>query len=445
MKRLAVVLAACAPAAPPSWHVEGGALVDPDGRAAILRGVNLSGSQKNAPYLDDKQPADYARVRQAWGLNAARFVMTWAAVEPAPGHYDDAYLDAVADRMGWADDAGLAVVLDMHEDIYGEGFGFDGAPRWACDASRYAAFVPQQPWYLNALDPNVEACVDAFYTDGTARQHFVDMWRHVAERLADRPAIVGFDVLNEPNWGTYPVFQFEPERLAPLYADVIAAVRGPAPHWVAFLEPSASRNGGIATKLPAGIADDVMYAPHSYDSGAESGAGFDPSHRADILDNVQALRDEATALRAGLWIGEYGGLASDPGITDYMTAQYDAAGAVAASTIYWAYDKDDGGYGMVDADGTEKPALIAALVRPYPARVAGTPGAYAFDPATKLFTFAYTARPALQPTEIVVPARAYPGGYRVSCGSCEVAFAGDTVRIETVPGDVTVTITPSAP
>ena len=47
----------------------------------------------------------------------------------------------------------------MHQDVYGEGFGFDGAPRWTCDAARYAAFVPRTPWFLSTLDPNVMACV----------------------------------------------------------------------------------------------------------------------------------------------------------------------------------------------------------------------------------------------------------------------------------------------
>ena len=438
MKRagLLALTIACSSPPPPTWHVEGGALQTPDGRAAILRGVNLSGTQKNAPYIDDKTPADYARVRQAWGMNGIRFVMTWAAVEPQQGHYDDAYLDEVAERMGWAQDAGLAVVLDMHEDIYGEGFGFDGAPAWTCDAANYAAFVPQNPWFLNSVDPHVEACVDHFYTDAATRQAFVDMWHHVAERLAGQPAIVGFDVLNEPPWGSYPVFQFEHDRLQPLYSDVIASVREVAPQWVAFLEPGASRNTGLASGLVTPIADDVMYAPHSYDSGAESGAGFDPSHRQQILDNVASLAGEAGKLDAGMWIGEYGGVADEPGIVDYMTASYDAAGAAAASTMYWAYD--DGDYGMIDTDGNEKPELIGVLVRPYPARVAGTPGAYAFDATTGRFTFSYVARASTLPTEIIVPARL--GGYDVACGGCDVAFAGDVVQIATAPGPIDVTI-----
>ena len=53
MRWLVLALIGCT-STPPHWHVDGGALRDPDGRAAILRGVNLSGTQKMAPYLDGK-------------------------------------------------------------------------------------------------------------------------------------------------------------------------------------------------------------------------------------------------------------------------------------------------------------------------------------------------------------------------------------------------------
>ena len=383
------VVAGCGDDLVPPAQVHDGFLHDAEGRAWILRGVNLSGTQKAAPYLDDKTPADYARVRDAWGFDAIRFVTTWSAIEPMPGVYDEAYLDGVAERLGWARDAGLAVVIDMHEDIYGEGFGFDGAPRWTCDEARYAAFVPKDPWFLNATNPNVMACVDDLFTRDDLRAHFTAAWRHVAERFAAEPAVIGFDVLNEPNWGTYPIFTFERDRLAPFYDQVVAAVREVAPHWVAFVEPGASRNVGIATSLPVPAYADVMYAPHSYDASAESGGGFDPAHRQMILDNVADLAGEAGQLGAGLWIGEYGGTATAPGIVAYMTAQYDAAGAVAAGTMYWSYDKGDGGYSLVDAAGDEKPELVGALVRPYPERVAGTPSSYAFDPATSTFELVY--------------------------------------------------------
>jgi endoglycosylceramidase len=173
-------------------------------------------------------------------MNAVRFLMTWAAVEPHDGAYDDVYLDGVAERLAWADAAGLGVILDMHQDVYGEGFGFDGAPRWTCDEARYAAFSPSDPWYLDNLDPNVEACVDGFY-DPALQRKFIAAWRHVAERLAHAPAVIGFDVLNEPPWGTYSIFDFEADRLRPLYEAVVRAVRGAAPSWVASRGPAATR------------------------------------------------------------------------------------------------------------------------------------------------------------------------------------------------------------
>ena len=440
---MVLVVAACdgPDPAPPWWNVHEGFVRAPDGRAVILRGANL-GEQKFAPYLDDKTPADYLRMRTEWGMNSLRFVMTWAAVEPEPGVFNDEYLDGVVERMRWAHDAGIHVVLDMHQDIYGEGFGFDGAPRWTCDEARYAAFMPVEPWFLNAVDPNVTACVDEFYTRADLREHFVGAWRHVAQRLADEPAVIGFDPLNEPNWGTYPLFQFENDRLKPLYIDVVRAVRDVAPRWIAFIEPSASRNGGIATKLVALPFEDVVYAPHSYDQEAEAGAGFDETHRQKILDTLGELAGEAETLKAALWIGEYGGMAASPGIVPYMTAQYDAAGSVAAGTMYWSYDKGDGGYSMLDADGTEKPELMGALVRPYPELTAGDPIAYRFDAATRVFTFEYTPDPNHGlPTEISVPPRVYPNGFTVACGGCEAVEAPGVVMI-LPPGATIVTITP---
>ena len=166
---------------------------------------------------------------------------------------------------------------------------------------------------------------------------------------------------------------------------------------------------------------------------AEGGGGFDPTHRQQILDNVAALAGEAQALHAGLWIGEYGGVADAPGIVEYMTAQYDAAGQVAGSTMYWAYDKSDG-YALLDTDGNEKPLLVDTLVRPYPERVAGDPISYAFDAATSTFTLAYVPDTSLKlPTTIAVPARSYPNGYQVECGGCQYQMQDGELSIESPP------------
>jgi endoglycosylceramidase len=435
------VLAGCE-ASDPGWHVANEHLRAPDGRAVVLRGVNLSNAQKVAPYLDSSDNADeWVRLRRDFGFNSVRFVMTWSAIEPERGRYDDEYLDKVMERLSWAADAGIHVILDMHQDVYGEGFGFDGAPRWTCDAAHYEAFQRTEPWFINNFDPHVLACVDHFYQDADLRSRFVAAWAHVAEHLRSAPAVVGFDVLNEPVWGSYSLFDYERDLLMPLYRDVVGAVRRHAPGWVAFLEPGASRNLGFSTSLEKLGIRDVVYAPHSYDPAVESGNGFEPSNRTMVIENAARLREEARRLGAALWIGEYGGPAVAPGIVEYMDAEYDAFAAVAAGSMFWSYDRGDG-YALLNADGSEKPVLADVLVRPYPERVAGDPISWSWDPDTRTFSFTYTPDHALAlPTELSVPERCYPSGYTVDCGGCEVEPIPGGLRLSSPPPDSPATVT----
>ena len=428
---------------PTGWRVSAGVLRAPDGRTAILRGVNLAGAHKQAPYFGFHTAADFARVHDEWGMNAIRLLTTWAAIEPEVGSFDEAYLDALGQRLDWARAAGLAVVLDMHQDVYGEGFGFDGAPRWTCDEQHYADFVPISPWFLNYQSPEVLACVDGFWAGGTAQEHYVEAWRRLAARFATHQAVVGFEPMNEPHWGSHPIGSFEAEVLAPFYERVVAAVHELAPGWMPFLEPSASRNLGVPTGLPTMSFGAFVYAPHAYDASAEQGNGFDEAHQAAFETRFGFLRDEASALGAALWIGEYGGTSSSPGITPYMDGAYDGAASVLAGTAYWAYDRDDGGYGLVAGDGSDKDELLDAVVRPYPQRIAGDPQAIAFDEATSTFVLDYTPDPALTaPTEIGVPLRAYPGGYQVSCQGCSYTEDGATLHVTVPPSDGRITLTP---
>jgi len=435
---LAASLGACGDEPPPNpavtkpFFVRGGFLRDADGRAVVLRGANVSGANKVAPYLDFHKEPDLARMSAEWGMNGVRFVVTWAAIEPQKGVYDTAYLDALDERMAWAERAGLLVVIDMHQDLYGEGFaGGDGAPRWTCDAARYAAFVPTDPWFLGYLDANVRACVDAFYDDPELQSHFTEAWRRVAARLAKRASVIGFDPLNEPHWGSAALFTFEEDRLAPLYARVVSAVRAVAPQWVAFLEPGASRNLGSPTKLPRFDVPDVVYAPHAYDAQAEAGMGFDPARRDAILRNVGLLRDEANALGGALWVGEYGGMSTSPGIGPYLRADLDAFDANGASAMVWSYSKG-GAYSLLEADGTPKAAVLDAITRPYPARIAGDAPAWSWDEPARALTVTWTPRAQITaPTVVSVPPARRPAS--VECDGCAWAASPEGISITSPP------------
>lgn len=420
-----------APTAKPGFSVADGFVRDAEGRAVILRGVNLANAHKQSPYFGFHGASDFARVQGEWGMNGLRFLISWAAIEPAKDQYDEAYLDAVRERMDWAHAAGLSVVLDMHQDVYGEGFGGDGAPRWTCDEARYAAFTPTTPWFLNYLDEQVVACFDQFWSSAELRGHYIEAWRRVAAKLADHPAVVGFDPMNEPFWGSTPSSTFEAEVLSVFYAEVAAGVRAEAPHWVAFLEPSAAKNLGFALALPPFSIENAVYAPHAYDPSAEQGEGFDPSAHAALVGRIEGLALEATELGAPLWIGEYGGNADHAGISEYMDAIYVGSGRAAAGSMYWAYDRDDS-YGLLRPDGSEKTVLLDAVVRPFPMRVAGQPLEYAYDGAARRFSFSWI--PASKgETEISVPERALASGYQATCSGCELTREPGRLRVTSAP------------
>lgn len=424
------------------WRVESGVIRDPEGRAVLLRGASVSGRHKEPPFSDFHGPADYARMRDDWGMNAVRYLVSWAALEPERGVYDEAYLAEVRRRVQEASDAGLFVFVDLHQDLYGLGFpGGNGAPAWTCDASHYAAYTPTTPWFLNYLDPEVIACVDGFWSSRDLQSHAVEAWRRLAAALKDVDGFRGFDPLNEPYWGSTQYDVFEEKRLAPWYRQVIAAVRESRPDALAFLEPASSRNLGLASHLPAFTEPNVVYAPHAYDPDAESGLGFDPARRDAIIENVRLLREEADARGAALVLGEYGGTASHPGIGEYMDAVYAAAARVKAGATYWDYSKSDG-YGLLAADGSEKPALLDAVARPYPERVAGTLEAFSFDATTRTLEVRFTPDATITaPTLIRVPKRGWPNGADVTCSGCTAAERSGSVEVTPSSGATSVRVT----
>jgi hypothetical protein len=129
--------AADEPAGPaPFFAVEGTVLVDEQGRQVLLRGINVSGGNKHRdPDTGTFFPGwlgedDWARLAE-WGFNSVRLVLQWEGLEPSRGDYDEAYLEAVSSQVEAAGEAGLLVILDMHQDLWGPRYGGDGAPDWA--------------------------------------------------------------------------------------------------------------------------------------------------------------------------------------------------------------------------------------------------------------------------------------------------------------------------
>ena len=193
----------------PQGHVraDGRWLLDASGRVLILHGVNVANASKHPPYLPWQTRKDFEQIAR-WGFNSVRLLTVWAAIEPRPGQYDDAYIAKLAERVAWCRELGLWVVLDMHQDLYSEQYGADGAPPWACLDDGLRAGPRQRAWFLNYLQPPVLRAFDNFWANkpgpgGVGLQdRFAAAWRHLARRFRDEKAVIGYDLLNEPFLGS---------------------------------------------------------------------------------------------------------------------------------------------------------------------------------------------------------------------------------------------------
>jgi endoglycosylceramidase len=381
---------------------DGRFLRDEQGRAMILHGMNVMGSSKGPPFLAPSiTPATFADMA-AKGFDLARLLVIWEGVEPARGQYDEAYLDRVAEVAGWAGDAGVRVVVDMHQDLWSRKFGGDGAPEWAT-LDDGLPYDPSGPWWMGYTQAPVKRAFASFWTDRDGiRAAYVAMWAHVAARLKDHPAVLGFDLMNEPAQGEFTsVAEFASEGLDPLYDAAIAAIRAEDPHRLIFLEPEMVANPGLESPIDPAVRDGLVYFPHYYPPGVEVLERYDGDPQL-VRAAMAAHAATAERLDAPLIVGEWMSLPHWEGAEQYAWDVADEADrALASGWAYWCYDYVPGTW------------LDDALSRPRPTRVAGTPVRWSADLDGALSVEWDETADAPAPTLAFLPAARYPHGIEV--------------------------------
>jgi endoglycosylceramidase len=434
-------------------------LVDADGRVVVLRGLNVV--DKRPPYLPSSLGfgADDARFLQRSGFDAVRLGFIHKGYEPRRGHYDEAYLEQIVDTIGVLHDAGLAVVLDFHQDYFNERAGGEGFPDWM-------VLLTGPPTRPDALP------FDAFWANVNGFQDaFAAAWGRVAARLARVPGIAGYDLLNEPYPGTLEgdcaqargCTGFDRNILGPFYARVLRALRAGDGQRIAFVEPHVVFNAGAPSWL-GGLSDRrVGFSFHVYCQPAPAWAGIPgcDRRRPTALDNA-----EAVAARNGwpLLMSEFGAT-DDESELRVMT---DEADDRMLSWLEWAYWNRDpfaarphegliGDIGLEPQGANVKAGKLALLARPYPRAVAGTPAGWSWSRESRTFRARWSTKPAgaVAPgpgaaTEIVLPRPSYPAGWHVVAieGGRRVASGEDDVLAVAAQRDaafVSVTVGPGAP
>ncbi|WP_345344203.1 cellulase family glycosylhydrolase [Rhodococcus olei] len=436
-------------------------LRDEQGRALILRGFNTASSAKSTPdgmpeFTEDQLDREHADM----GTNFVRFLISWRSVEPEPGVYSREYLDRVAERVGWYAERGYHVMLDMHQDLWSgaitpDGRTGNGAPAWAT----YMDGMPvgeHEMWEQYYLDAGVIRAFDNFWnTTGEHPElveHYAGAWRAVAERFADDPAVIAYDLMNEPYGGTLQGPVFEAGPLTSTYQRTADAIRTvDQDTWVCVAPQAMGTNWGTPSGL--GKIDDaregdprIAYCPHIYPLPMDLGGGYEGTSRTLVDATVDSWRANAqrTADALGgvpIVLGEFGLDTTLPGALDFVDRMYATAAEMGAGVSYWS--RDPGPWGPYEEDGTPR-NLVAALDTPYPRAVAGTPVTWTAQ--VDRLELTYRPDPAVgAPTEIHLPRRGFPGG--VDVAGADIVDWNQQTRLLTVrtpagSGDVTLTVTP---
>ena len=180
--------------------------VDADGRQIILNGINYISKSAAENYMPQDNE-ELIKQFSAWGFNCIRFGIIWAGLEPEPGKYNEEYLAEIDKRIKWAEENGIYVYLDMHQDLYGSKFS-DGAPEWATidEGKQHLTGAVWSDSYL--ISPAVQTAFDNFWknkpaADGIGIQdHYANLWKHIAARFSNSTTVIGYDIMNEPFMGS---------------------------------------------------------------------------------------------------------------------------------------------------------------------------------------------------------------------------------------------------
>lgn len=429
----------------------GKSFVDEYGRERIFNGVNLcdkgwrdeNGKFCHVYEYDDKM----FRALAENGFNIVRLGITWAAVEPECGKYNEKYLDCVRKMLDQCEKYGLYAYIDMHQDLYSNycyEWG-DGAPEWACMMNGKKRKDIKIVWAEGYFwGKGVHNAFDNFWNNKNCNgkgllDRFADMWKFVAEKLGDHPALFGFDMFNEPFLGSdggkvfrqlikglvkttltdkrinkaklikdavkldipavleqyngdilYDVAlgaaqlveEFDRERYTPFLNKTAGAIRSVTDNGIMFIDNCYYSNLSIPCKAGPieydGKAEEKMcFSPHGYDFMVDT-----PLYKHASSSRTDAIFGEhensQTRLGVPVLVGEWGGYSEGTEWYPHVHHLLKFFDDRKWSNTYWAFHE-----GLI-GDG-----IMNVLNRPYPRAVTGEIKAYRHDRKENAFTLTY--------------------------------------------------------
>ncbi|WP_435851986.1 cellulase family glycosylhydrolase [Streptomyces rubradiris] len=421
-------------------------LTDGQGRVLTLRGWNIEDKTHRGEQALSAITERHLRDLRAQGFDFARLLVFWDDLEPRPGRYSERYLRRIERVLDWAERQDVRVVLDAHQDVFGPAFGHRGIPEWATRTDGLPFTPHPDDWFAEYFEPAVQRAFTHLYEDDDLRRAQARMWRTLATRFAGHPAVLGYDLINEPMGEPRPgedlpaaARRIEREQLTPMYNRLAGAVR-PADRdaWL-FVEPTPVVGEGVPTGLGRVRDPRVVYAPHFYDTAMEAGADYDPG-----AGWIEAYERAVTAYprryRVPVVVGEWGPPDSSlPHMNRFYRDAMASLGRYASgwAGYVWCYG---GGYCALDGTGAFR-ANKELTAEPYAEAVAGTVRSAAYDTGAGGYRLVYRAAAHGSRLSVLsVP----PGAWRITAegGADVVRRTAGRAWVRAAPGAlVTVTVT----
>ena len=521
-----------------SWlqveHPPGGTpyIADPERRLVLLHGAIPGGlldfwsgtdNASTAPaafypvdpsaYADGKCPPNSSLIKvpplcqndiqqmAVMGFNSIRLPISWSLLEPENGAVNDAYINRIAQVVGWARDAGMYVIIDMHQNAWSRYVGrsdplplpggahtdlwYDsGAPAWATitDGLPSEVYAGQRE-----LNPAVfEAETNFWYNRDGIQSAYIEAVAELARHFNQDSTVAGYSLFNEPmpGWNLPP--GFEDLLLFPFYRRVIDAVTGardglPCPtqlpmpaicgypddgvhdtHQLFFLDTGLLRevtDFPTHLGLPVSSYPNVVLSIHPYTHGYTPDALIlkQPPDKATYpwggYDQTYALAArEAKAMNAALFVAEFG---NDPRWDSVILPNELAEQEQhRVGFAFWTWKENcafgGGSWGVFDpidcstdrtgprADaGCVRVDRLEQLARVYPAVSSDPDVNFHYDSGSGAFTLTASGKFGDPPTVVVIPS--------VVTGSVNVsgAIAGQPDVFIEPTGGRTVTVYPA--
>ncbi|MFB7214498.1 cellulase family glycosylhydrolase [Streptomyces sp. NPDC056255] len=420
-------------------------LTDDQGRTLTLRGWSVADKANSGDQALNAITEKHFRDLRAKGFNFARVLFFWDDLEPTRGHYSAEYLRRIDRVLGWAQKYDIQVLLDAHQDVFGPAFNARGIPAWATRTDGLPFTPHPDDWFSEYFEPAVQRAFTHLYEDADLQRAQAQMWQVVAKRFGHHPAVLGYDLINEPmgelgEGEDLPTAarRIEAQQITPMYNRLARAVRSvDRDNWL-FIEPTPIVGEGVPTGLGAIKDHRTVYAPHFYNTAMEAGADYDPA--AGWIESYEAaITAYPKQQKIPVVVGEWGPLNNK--LPQMGRFYRDAMASLSRYSSGWAgwvwcYG---GGYCALDEKG-DFAANKERTATPYAPAVAGTVHSDTYDDSARVYRLTYTAG-RHGTTEISLPPTA--GQWRVSVdGRAEVRRHGGEVRVQARKGArITVTVT----